>query len=114
MKVKCRKVTAVLLGCIWVFLSVAAEFSHHHNPPANGAVSVHEAQTGKDTGTANNTHSYDCVACHFAITHFAVSTTSSANFATAPALLFPLTLPVVDAQFLFQLSSLRAPPVALA
>jgi len=114
MKVRCRKVTAVLLSCIWVFLSVAAEFSHHHNLSSSGVVAVHKAQTGKDAGTANNTHNYDCVACQFAVTHLAVSTASSAALTTAPSLFFSLTLPVVDAQFLFQLSSPRAPPAVLA
>lgn len=114
MKGNCRKVTAALLSCILIFLSFAAEFSHTHNLPARGASSAQTELGGRDDGKSALTHNYNCVACQFAATHFAVVVSAAIELAVAPATLLSPAAPVTVSQFFFQLSSLRAPPAVLA
>ena len=114
MKVKCRKVTAALLSCILAFLSLAAELSHHHGLPAHGTLSVQAEQSGKASGKVGVAHNYSCVACQFAVTHFAVLVVTAIKVAALPTSLSTHIASVVDSQFSFQFSSLRAPPAVLA
>lgn len=115
MKEKCRKVTATLLCCILGFLSVAAEFSHHHGLALNAEGATAFAAPKSETGNSlNTTHSYNCIACQFAATHLAVFPALVICVAEAPVAQLFVTQSEIDSQFSFQFSSLRAPPAVLA
>jgi hypothetical protein len=115
MKAKSKKATAALLCCVLAFLSLAAEFSHHHSLPAGRkAAALQEARTQSESGAGKLAHGYSCQACHFALAQLAVFPAAAMIAAVPSTLLALAALPPSASQFSFQLSSLRAPPAVLA
>ncbi|MFQ5677655.1 MAG: hypothetical protein ACE5G1_17330 [bacterium] len=74
MKEKWKKTTAIFLSCVFLLLSVAVEFSHHHNAP-HQQTTLTENQSDAGDLQSGQRHSLTCIACLFSLTHLAPSLT---------------------------------------
>lgn len=70
---KSEKILAIFLSCVFLLVSVAVEFSHHHEDAVSHEATLQRDQSdfhGRKTGES---HSLNCVVCLFGLTHLAPS-----------------------------------------
>ncbi|MFQ5824121.1 MAG: hypothetical protein ACE5JB_08720 [bacterium] len=111
MKENGRKFTAVFLSCIFLILSVAAEFSHHHNGFQNGQPTITKSDFEFDEIKTNQKHSFICLACLYGLNQLA----PALSFQTLKPNQESLFTTFKDSTFYFVFLTthfyLRAPPI---
>lgn len=68
---KWRKITAIVLSFVLIFLTVAIEFTHHHNQnfPPYKDLSIFEGKINNLNPL--NSHTFVCLACVYGLSHIA-------------------------------------------
>lgn len=75
MNEKWKKTIAIFLSCIFLLLSVAVKFSHHHNA-WHQETTLTKSQSEAGDLQSGQTHSLTCIACLFSLTHLTPSLTT--------------------------------------